>query len=235
MVQGDLFVARAAKAATATIPIVFATGNDPVADGLVTSLNRPDGNVTGVAGLSVELIGKQLGLLHAALPGATRVTALVNPSNPTSNSMVSALRAAATTLRLQTEVVGAASNCEIDTAFATPASQKQAGALFVFADPLFISRRLQIVTLAIRHSVPAMFSYREAVEAGGLMSYGPNFSDVNRQAGVYVGRILKREKPADLPVMLASKFELVINTQIARTIDIDLPPGVLALADEVID
>jgi putative ABC transport system substrate-binding protein len=234
--QGDLFVARAAKKATATIPIVFAAGGDPVAGGLVTSLNRPGGNITGVTGLSVELIGKQLGLLHVALPGVTRVAALVNPSSPTNDSMVSALGAAAAAIGLQTEVVEATSNREIDSAFATLAqSQKQAGALLVFTDALFVSRRVQIVTLATRHSIPVMLSFREAVEAGGLMSYGPSFSDVNRQAGVYVGRILKGERPTELPVMLATKFELVINTQTARILGVDLSPGVLAIADEVIE
>jgi putative ABC transport system substrate-binding protein len=231
---GDIVVAQAAKAATTTIPIVFAMGGDPVAGGVVGSLNRPDGNVTGVTGLSIELIAKQLGLLQAAVPGGTRLAALVNPSNPASESMLGELGAAAATAGLQVEVIGASSNREIDAAFAGLA-KKQVGGLLVFADSLFINRRVQLLTLAIRAAMPVMFPERGFVDGGGLMSYGPSFPHVNRQVGVYAGRILKGERLADLPVMRAAKFELVVNLQTARTLGISLPPNVLAIADEVIE
>jgi putative ABC transport system substrate-binding protein len=230
---GEPFVAHAAKAATAMVPIVFATGADPVAYGLVASLNRPGGNVTGYTGLVQELIAKKLGLLHAAIPAVKRVGALANPSGPTNESMVADLRAAAAVLGLQMEVIPAITSREIDTAFASLA-EKQVGALLVFADALFISRRVQLVILSAKYGVPAIFPVREAVEIGGLMSYGPNFSDVNRQVGIYAGRILKGEKPADLPVMRATKLEFVLNAQTATTLDIDLPLSVLPLADEVV-
>ena len=231
---GEVFVTHAAKAATATIPIVFATGGDPVAAGLVTSLNQPGGNVTGLTGLSVGLIAKQLGLLHASVPGVARIAVLTNSSSPTNDAMVNDVQAAAAAIGLQIEILNAITNRDIDAAFASLA-QKQAGALLIFADSLFISRRVQLATLAVKHNVPVIFSFREDVEAGGLMSYGPSITDVNRQVGIYTGRILKGAKPADLPVIRPTKFEFVINMQTARELGIDLPPGVLAIADEVIE
>jgi putative ABC transport system substrate-binding protein len=226
--------ALAAKAATATIPILFATGDDPVAVGLVTSLNRPGGNVTGLTGMSLELIGKQLGILHGAVPEATRIATLVNPSNPATESIVADVKAAAAVIGVQIEVLTATTNREIDAAFASLV-QKRAAALLVQSDSLFISRRVQLVTLAVKHSVPVIFSFRQDAEAGGLMSYGPSITDVNRQVGIYAGRILKGEKPADMPVMQPAKFEFIINLQTARTLGLDVPPGLLATADEVIE
>jgi putative ABC transport system substrate-binding protein len=226
--------ALAAKAATATIPIVFAIGDDPVAAGLVASFNRPGGNVTGLTGMSLELTGKQLGLLHEAVPGARRLAALVNPSNPAPPSTVADVKAAAAVIGVQIEVLTATTNREIDAAFASLV-RKQVGALLVESDALFLERRVQLVTLAVKYSVPVIFNFREDVEAGGLMSYGPSITDVNRQVGIYAGRILKGEKPANLPVMQPTRFEFVINRQTARTIGIDIPATLLAIADEVIE
>jgi putative tryptophan/tyrosine transport system substrate-binding protein len=224
----------AAKAATSTIPIVFIWGNDPVQLGLVASLNRPGGNVTGFTGMSLELIGKQVGLLHEMVPGAMRFAVLVNPTSPTAAATVTDMKAAALAIGREIEVLTAATNREIDAAFATFV-QKRAAALLVGSDSLFIGRRVQLAMLAVKHNVPAIFPFREDAEAGGLMSYGSSPSDSNRQAGIYTGRILKGEKPADLPVVRASKFELVINAQAAKIIGLTVPPSLLAIADEVIE
>jgi putative tryptophan/tyrosine transport system substrate-binding protein len=231
---GGIAAALVAKAATTTIPIVFAVGGDPVQLGLVTSLGRPGGNVTGVTGISAELSGKQLGLVHQLLPQATRLAVLVNPTTPSAEAAITEVKAAASTVGMQIEVLSAASSREIDAAFVTIV-QKRAAALLVGSDPLFISRRVQLATLAVKHTVPAIFPFREDVEAGGLMSYGPSITDTNRQAGIYTGRILKGEKPADLPVQQAAKFEFIINLQTARTLGIEVPPTLIALADDVIE
>jgi putative ABC transport system substrate-binding protein len=230
---GDVAVARAAKAATATTPIVFATGGDPVVAGLVASLNRPGGNVTGLTGLSVELIAKQVELLHAAVPGATRIAALANPSNPSTESFLADILAAAAVVGMKVEVLAAASDGDIDSAFAS-LKEKRAEALLVCADSLFINRRVEVVALAAQHNMPAIFSFREDADVGGLMSYGPSIADVNRQVGIYAGRILKGEKPADLPVQKVAKIELVINLKTAKSLGLAIPETLLATADEVI-
>jgi putative ABC transport system substrate-binding protein len=230
---GNADPALAAKAATATIPIVFASGVDPVKAGLVTSLNRPGGNVTGISGISADLAGKRLGLLHAAAPGVTRI-AMLNATSSTAQSIARDVKAAGSALGLQIDVLNVANGRDIDTAFASLA-QTRPEALLVGSDSLFTSRRVQLVLLAVKLSVPAIFAFRENAEAGGLMSYGPDTTDVNRQVGIYAGRILKGEKPADLPVMQASKFEFVINLQAARVMGIEIPTTLLAIADEVIE
>jgi putative ABC transport system substrate-binding protein len=223
-----------AKAATTTIPIVFVSGGDPVKLGLVVSLNRPGGNVTGVTFVIAELGAKQLGLLHELQPGAVRVGVLVDPNFPLIESFVSDVQAAASSVRKQIEVLEAPTGRDIDTAFASLA-QKPIDALLVGPSPLFNNRRVQLVTLATYHRVPAIYPWREAAEVGGLMSYGTNLSDAYRQAGVYTGRILKGEKPADLPVMQSIKFEFVINLNTAKAFGLSFPPGLLAIADEVIE
>ena len=224
----------AAKAATTTIPIVFASGGDPVKLGLVASLNRPGGNVTGVTFVAAELGAKQLGLLHELQPGAVRVGVLVDPNFPLTESFVSDVQAAALSIGKQIEVLEAPTGRDIDTAFASLA-QKPIDALLVGPGPLLNNRRVQLVTLAAYHRVPAIYPLREAAEAGGLMSYGTSITDAYRQAGVYTGRILKGEKPADLPVMQSTKFEFVINLNTARAFGLSFPPGLLAIADEVIE
>jgi putative ABC transport system substrate-binding protein len=231
---GGLAAALAAKAATAIVPIVFSIGADPVAAGLVASLNRPGGNVTGFTSLNVEITAKRLGLLHELLPGAARLAVLINPTSPVADSVVSDAQAAAATIGRRIEVLAAATNPEIDMAFASLA-QKRIEALLVHNDPLFFDRRVQLATLAARHAVPAIYPFRENAEAGGLMSYGTNLADRERQVGIYVGRILKGEKPADLPVIQAAKFEFIINLQTARALGIEIPSTLLATADEVIE
>jgi putative tryptophan/tyrosine transport system substrate-binding protein len=223
-----------AKAATTTIPIVFAGGGDPVKLGLVASLNRPGGNVTGVTFVVAELGAKQLGLLHELQPGAVRVGVLVDPNYPITGSFVSDVRAAASSIRKQIEVLEAPTGRDIDTAFARLA-QKPIDGLLVGPGALLNNRRIQLATLAAYHRVPAICVTREAAEAGGLMSYGTSITDAYRQAGVYTGRILKGEKPADLPVMQSIKFEFVINLNTARAFGLTFPPGLLAIADEVIE
>ena len=230
----DLSSAVVAKAATTTIPIVFVSGGDPVKLGLVASLNRPGGNVTGVSFVNAELGAKQLGLLHELQPGAVCVAVLVDPNYPLTESFVSDVRAAASSIRKQIEVVEAPAGRDIDTAFASLA-QKPADALVVAPSPLLNNRRVQLVTLATYHRVPAIYSWREAAEVGGLMSYGASLSDAYRQEGVYTGRILKGEKPADLPVMQSIKFEFVINLNTAKAFGLTVPPSLLATADEVIE
>src|SRR5262245_18652474 len=223
-----------AKAATTTIPIVFASGGDPVKLGLVASLNRPGGNVTGVTFVVAELGAKQLGLLHELQPGAVRVGVLVDPNFAPTQSFVSDVQAAALSIGKQIEVLEARTGRDIDTAFARLA-QKPIDALLLGPSPMFTNRRVQLATLATYHRVPAIYPQREAAEAGVLMSYGTNLSDANRQAGVYTGRILKGEKPADLPVIQSVKFEFVINLNTARAFGLSVPPGLLAIADEVIE
>jgi len=223
-----------AKAATTTIPIVFASGADPVKLGLVASLNRPSGNVTGVTFFAAELGAKQLGLLHELQPGAVRVGVLVDPNYAPTQSFVSDVQAATLSIGKQIEVFEAPTGRDVDTAFARLA-QKPIDALLVGPGPLLTNRRVQLATLAAYHRVPAIYLVREFAEAGGLMSYGTSLSDAYRQAGVYTGRILKGEKPADLPVMQSTKFEFVINLNTARAFGLTFSPGLLAIADEVIE
>jgi putative ABC transport system substrate-binding protein len=223
--------ALAAKAATTTIPVVFTTSGDPVALGLVASINRPGGNATGIIGLTVETTGKRVGLLHELVPQVARVVALVNPNSMLTEVMVKDLGASG---GLPLEIVYAGTNLEIDVVFAQLA-QTPGGALLVSPDPFFVYRRAQIVTLAARHALPVIYPVREFVEIGGLMSYGPNFANIVRQAGIYTGRILKGEKPVDLPVLQPTKLELVINLQTAKLLGLAVPATLLALADEVIE
>jgi ABC-type uncharacterized transport system substrate-binding protein len=231
---GSTSAALAAKAATTTIPIVFSSGGDPVQSGLVPRLNRPGGNVTGVSFMNVKLSAKRLGLLQELVPGASRFAVLVNPNDPAVESLIAGVRSAATTIGRQFEAFYAGTNRDIDTAFAT-LLQKRADALLVSPGELFSNRRIQLVSLTIRHAVPTIFSNRNYTDVGGPMSYGPNTTDLFRQTGVYTGRILKGEKPADLPVLQPTKFELVINLQAAKTLAIEVPPSLQARADEVIE
>jgi ABC-type uncharacterized transport system substrate-binding protein len=231
---GSSAVALAAKAATTTIPIVFSLGLDPVQLGLVASLNRPGGNITGVNSMSNELVAKRLGLLHELLPTATRFGVLVNPENPTTESLKKDVEAAAAAIGPQIDFVTASTGAEIDTAFGS-LLQRRADALVVHPDNLFINRRVQLITLAARHALAAMYPLRPDAEAGGLMSYGTKLADAHRQAGVYTGRILKGAKPTDLPVVQPTKFEFIINLQTAKTIGLTVPPTLLARADEVIE
>ncbi|HZN30067.1 MAG TPA: ABC transporter substrate-binding protein [Xanthobacteraceae bacterium] len=227
---------QAAKvAANATIPIVFSVSQDPVELGLVASLARPGGNLTGVNIVNVELSAKRLELLREIAPAAARVAMLVNPGNVTSTEVsVRDLEAAAAAMRLQIKIFHASSSREIDAAVAALVRER-ADALFVAGDSFFNSRRVQLANLAVRHGLPSAFSQRESVEAGGLMSYGSDILDAYRQIGVYAGRILKGARPADLPVVQATKFELVINHQTARMLGLTVPPSLLAVADEVIE
>src|SRR5262245_5173324 len=222
-----------AKAATTTIPIVFASGADPVKLGLVASLNRPGGNVTGVTFVVAELGAKLLGLLHQLQPGAVRVGVLVDPNFAATQSFISDVQAAALSIGKQIEVFEAPTGRDIDTAFAR--LTQKLDALLVGPSPLFNNRRLQLATLAAYHRVPAIYPLRDFAEAGGLMSYGTSITEANRLAGVYVGRVLKGAKPADLPVMQSTKFEFVINLNTAKAFGLSLPPGLLAIADEVIE
>ena len=231
---GSALAALAAKSATATIPVVFMTGLDPVQIGLVTSLNRPGGNVTGVGGMNVELGAKQLGLLNELRPGAVPVAVFINPGSPQNERVMTELQSAATAIGRQLEIVTVRTNRDINTAF-TDAVQKRAGALLITGDQLFTGRIVQLATLAARHSMPAIYTIREFAEAGGLMSYGSNFADLYRQTGNYTGRVLKGEKPADLPIMQATKFEFLINLQTAEALGLEIPPTLLARADEVIE
>ena len=225
----------AAQTATTTIPIVFFVAADPVQLGLVTSLSRPGGNLTGVVTLNVEVAAKRLELLHELVPTATIVTLLVNPaSTALAETITRELEAAARTLGLRFHVLHASSERELDTAFATLV-QLRAGALVIGADPLFNSRSEQLAELTIRHRVPAIYQFREFVSAGGLMAYGSTVLDTYRPPGVYTGRILKGEKPGDLPVLQPTKFELVINLKTAKALGLEIPPTLLARADEVIE
>jgi putative ABC transport system substrate-binding protein len=226
--------ALAAKAATTTIPIVFETGADPVQAGLVPSLSRPGGNVTGVTSMTAELSAKRFGLLHEILPQAARFAGLVMAGYPNTEIIISDMRGAATATGRQIEVLTAGNIQDIDRAFATLV-QKQVAALLISPGTLFSERRVQLVMLATHYRVPTIYYFRKFVDIGGRMSYGPDVADLFRQTGVYVGRILKGEKPADLPVLRASKFELVINLQTARMLCIEVPATLLARADEVVE
>ena len=231
---GGAASARAAKAATTSIPIVFVVGDDPVEIGLIMSFNRPGGNVTGISFMAAELAPKRLGMLKELVPGAAFYAALVNPMLPSTNSFVADLRAAAAGIGRQIEVFSASNIREIDAAFGDMV-RRGADALVVGSSALFNTRRVQLVTLAAHHRLPAIYYDRRVAQAGGLMSYGASIVDSVRQAAIYTGRILKGEKPGDLPVLRAIKFEFVINLQTARTLGLEIPPTLLAQADEVIE
>jgi putative tryptophan/tyrosine transport system substrate-binding protein len=227
--------ALAAKSATTAIPIIFNVGDDPVRVGLVASLARPGGNLTGINFFASELAAKRLELLRDLVPAATRVAVLVNPAEATiAEATLRDVEAAARGMGLQIQVLNVSTSREINAAFATLA-QDRPDALFVGGGPFFTARRVQLAQLAARYAVPAIFPQRQDAEVGGLMSYGANVTDAWRQVGVYTGRILKGAKPADLPVVQASKFELVINAETARMLGLTVPPSLLATADEVIE
>jgi putative ABC transport system substrate-binding protein len=223
-----------AKAATATIPIVFTIGFDPVAAGLVASLHRPGGNITGLTSLNLEIGPKRLELLHELVPAAAVIALLANPTNPNAETLSGDLQAAAGALGLQLHVLHASIEPDFDTVFASLA-QRQAGALVIGADAFFSNQSEQLAALARRHGVPTISPYREFAAAGGLVSYGGSIPDQFRQAGIYTGRILKGEKPADLPVQQATKVELLINLNAAKTLGITVPLSLLGRADEVIE
>jgi putative ABC transport system substrate-binding protein len=232
---GSAPAALAAKAATATIPIVFSVAEDPVSLGLVASLARPGGNATGINFLVQEQVSRRLVLLHELVPKAVRVAVLVNPTNaPNTEITLREANEAAPAIGLQIRVLNANTSSEIDAAFATFARERP-DALFVAADAFFVSRRVQLANLAARERIPAIYSNRDYVTVGGLMSYGTDLTDTYRQVGVYTGNILKGAKPADLAVVQSTKFEFVINHQTARALDIEVPTGLLGLADEVIN
>jgi len=226
--------AKAAKAATTTIPVVFGTIADPVQIGLVASLNHPGGNMTGVTLLSVEVGPKLLGLLHEAVPAATVMALLVNPTNPNVSTQAKTVQAAAQGLGLQLHVLSAASPSDFNLTFAK-LHELQVAALMIGQDVLFGTEQQQLAKLSVRYKIPAIMAQRDFVAAGGLMSYGTNQRDVYRQAGIYAGRILKGEKPADLPVLQPTKFDLVINLKTAKALGLTILPGVLSIADEVIE
>jgi putative ABC transport system substrate-binding protein len=225
--------AAAARAATTTIPIVFASGTDPVQKGLVASLNRPGGNVTGVFVLLSAMEGKRLGLLREMVPTATLIAVLLNPANPTFDSQLNDIQEAARSIGQQLHILNASSEHEIDAAFAT-AAQLPARAMLVGADPVFVSWRDRLIALAARYAIPAIFELREFAAAGGLMSYGIDLPDAYRQVGNYVGRILKGAKPADLPVLQPTKFEFVINLKTAKALGVKISDNLLSLADDLI-
>jgi putative ABC transport system substrate-binding protein len=233
IVAGGTQAALAAKAATRTIPIIFATGMDPVAAGLVASLNRPGANLTGSAYLSAELAPKELQLLRELIPDAAVFGVLADPALPTTPSIIADLQAAARTLGLQLVVANARTDSDFEMAFAT-FTQQLVAAVLVSASAFFSRRTEQLVALAARHALPAMFQYREGAVAGGLMSYGSSFGYFYRQVGIYTGRILKGEKPADLPVQQITKIDLVINLKTAKALGLTIPETLLATADEVI-
>jgi putative ABC transport system substrate-binding protein len=231
---GDTMSTIAAKAATTMVPIVFAIGGDPVRDGLVASLNRPGGNVTGVVFFGGVILAKRLELLRQLVPKATTIGVLVDPNRPDTEARRSDVEAAAQTIGQQLLILDVSSDRDIEAAFATFV-QRGAGALFVGAGAFFNSNRERLVALAARHALPASYAWREAVAAGGLMSYGASITEAYRQVGLYAGRILKGEKPGDLPVMRSTKFEFVLNLKTAKALGLDIPPTLLALADEVIE
>jgi len=226
--------ALAAKAATATIPIVFVGATDPVRSGVVTSLHRPGGNITGVSGFMTEMEPKRLELLRELRPHATTTAVLVNPNEPSIEIRVSDIQTAARSVGQEITILNASTIRDIDAAFARLA-QMRADALLVAGDPFFFNRAAQLVVLAARHAIPSLYSRREFAAAGGLMSYGSTFNDIYRLVGVYAARILKGEKPGDLPIQLATKFELVIDLSTARVLWLGVPPTLLARADEVIE
>jgi putative ABC transport system substrate-binding protein len=232
---GNVPAALAGKAATTTIPIVFSVGEDPVRLGLVASLARPGGNVTGINNFTIEVVAKRLRLLHDVVPKALRIAVLLNPGNASITEFTSAaVQEAALAIGLQTQILNATTVGEIDAAFAT-IERERLDALFVAPDAFFVSRAAQFVTLTSRDKIPATYSLRDYVEAGGLMSYGTDLADMSYQVGVYAGRILKGAKPADLPVLQSTKFEFAINLKAARSLGIEVPPAVLSIADEVIE
>jgi putative ABC transport system substrate-binding protein len=230
---GSTPAALAAKAATTTIPIIFAVGSDPVDVGLVASLNRPGGNVTGIAFESVEIAGKSLGLMRELLPQENRIAVLVNPNSAFSAAVIKSMQSGAAILGLQLELLHASTDSEIESAFVDLA--KRPGIpMLLGPDVFYTSHRAEIVSLAARHAVPTMYVLREFAEAGGLISYGPDLTNAYREAGTYTSRILKGEKPAELPVVLPTKFDMVINLKTAKTLGITVSDRLLALADEVI-
>ena len=231
---GSTPAAIAAKAATTTIPIVFAIGANPVALGLVASFNNPGGNVTGVSFQNTELQAKALELLRALSPQAVRIVALVNPQSAFTEAVVKNLQGGAASLGVPIEILNASTEAEIESAFAT-ISQRPGSALLVGPDPFFTFRRAQIIALATRQALPTMYALREFAEAGGLIAYGPNLTSAYREAGTYTGRILKGEKPANIPVVQPTKFEMVINLKTAKALGLAIPDKLLALADEVIE
>ena len=234
IMAGSPPAARATKTATATIPIVFTSGDDPVNIGLVASLSRPGGNVTGVHLFLTELSAKKLGLLHDLLPQATVIAVLLNSTSPSADVQTEDLQAAGHALGLQIQILKASSEQEIDAAFAVLEGQK-VGALIVGSDPYYLSRREQIIALTARQAIPAVYEIREYVDAGGLMSYGTSIRDGYRLAGGYVGRILKGEKPADLPVLQPTKFEFAVNLKTARMLGVTIPQTLFVAADDVIE
>ena len=226
--------ALAAKAATATLPIVFTVGGDPIKLGLVASLNQPGGNLTGVSLLLGLLGAKRLELLRELVPLAALIGVLINPTNPSADAYATDMREAARAVGSQIHILNASTEGEIETTFATLAHLR-VGALLVSTDAFFIGRREKLVALAARHGVPAIYEWSGFAIAGGLMSYGPSFEDAYHQSGIYTGRILKGEKPADLPVVQPTKFELVINLKTARGLGLEIPASLVARADEVIE
>jgi ABC-type uncharacterized transport system substrate-binding protein len=232
--MGGEVSALAAKAASATIPIVFVAGGDPVRSGLVTSVHRPGGNITGVSTLIFELEPKRLGLMRELRPNATTIAVLVDPNSPNAEMQVNDIQAAARGVGGEITILNASTIRDIDAAFVRLVEMR-ADALLVVANPIFFNRTAQLVVLAARHAIPTVYSRREFTAAGGLMSYGPNINDSYRLLGVYAARILKGEKPGDLPIQLPTKFELVINLSTAKALGIEVPPTLLARADEVIE
>ena len=226
--------ALAAKTATATIPIVFLVGSDPILSGLVPSLNHPGGNMTGASSFIFDLEPKRLGLVHELRPNATTIAVVVNPNSPNAELQVNDIQIAARNVGQRVDILNASTIREIDAVFAK-LTQMRVDALLIAADPIFFNRASQLVVLASRHAIPTLYSRREFVALGGLMSYGSNADETYRIAGVYAGRILKGEKPGDLPIQLPTKFELVINLSTARALDINMPATLLARADGVIE
>ena len=226
--------ALAAKSATVSIPIIFENASDPVQLGLVSSLSRPSGNITGITTASAELEAKRLGLLRELVPSATSIAVLVNPSRPGVDAQLAQVQEATQALKLPLHILKASNENDLDAVFVTLV-ELRVGALIITADGLFTERIVQIAALAKRYSVPASFQFREFAAAGGLMSYGPRFGQDYRQSGILAGRILKGEKPADLPVMQSTKFELVINLTTAKALGLTIPPGILSIADDLVE